>query len=262
MLHPESPPPVSLIEAFRAARRDPHAALLEGFHPLKHALRFGAPILQALTPDPGPVTDLARRLAPDLIGRLEEVLVTVPTAVFERLVPKPPPTGVVAIARRPDVDPLAVLAARAEAPVVLLERPARLGNLGAAVRVAAAAEAAGVVAVGRHDPWHPEALRGGAGLQFALPVARLDELPRESLARPLIAVDPSGEPLEPGAIPSRSILAFGSERDGLSPDLLQRAGIRLSIPMRTGVSSLNLAASVAVLLYAWRLEGSARRRTD
>lgn len=262
VLLPESPPPVPLIEAFRAARRDPHAAVLEGFHPLKHALRFGARILEAVTPDPRLVTDLARRLAPDLIGRLEEVLVAVPPEVFQRLVPKPPSTGVVAIARRPAVDPLEVLAARTEAPVVLLERPARLGNLGAAVRVAAAAGAAGVVAVGRHDPWHPEALRGGAGLQFALPVARLDELPGESLARPLVAVDPSGEPLDAGGIPSRSILAFGSERDGLSADLLERAVLRLSIPMRPGVSSLNLATAVAVLLYAWRLESSARRQTD
>ena len=46
-----------------------------------------------------------------------------------------------------------------------------MGNMGACVRVAAAADAAGVLTTGGNDPWHPDALRGAAGLHFALPVA-------------------------------------------------------------------------------------------
>ena len=38
-----------------------------------------------------------------------------------------------------------------------------------------------------------------------------------------------------------AILAFGTERHGLSDELLERADLRLGIPMRPGVSSLNLA---------------------
>ncbi len=49
------------------------------------------------------------------------------------------------------------------------------------------------------------------------------------------------------------MLAFGTERQGLSPELLARADALLSIPMRPGVSSLNLATSVAAVLFAWRL---------
>lgn len=257
----DSAPTGDLVELFRAARRDPRSAVLEGFHPLKHALRFGAGIVAAATVDPHGVTGLARALAPDLIDRLEAILVPVPPEVFQRLVPKPPSTAVVAIARRPTVEPLDILAAPGDDPVVLLENPARLGNLGAAVRVAAAAEAAGVLTIGLHDPWHPEALRGGAGLQFALPVARVDSLPPGDPdlehSRTLIAIDPTGEPLPSSRIPPRAILAFGSERKGLSPELLGRAQQRLAIPMREGVSSLNLATAVAVLLYAWRSRGAA-----
>ncbi|MFB6240546.1 MAG: TrmH family RNA methyltransferase [Gemmatimonadota bacterium] len=51
---------------------------------------------------------------------------------------------------------------------------------------------------------------------------------------------------------NRAVLAFGTERHGLSPDLLDRAERRVRIPMREGVSSLNLAVSVAVALYARR----------
>ena len=62
-----------------------------------------------------------------------------------------------------------------------------------------------------------------------------------------------GQPLEiPGtsaALPADGIYAFGSERTGLSAELLGRATHRIRIPMRAGVSSLNLATAVAVILY-------------
>ena len=50
------------------------------------------------------------------------------------------------------------------------------------------------------------------------------------------------------------MLAFGSEREGLSADLLARAERLLTVPMRPGVSSLNLATAAAVVLYASRLD--------
>jgi TrmH family RNA methyltransferase len=124
--------------------------------------------------------------------------------------------------------------------------------MGACVRVAAAADAAGLLSTGGHDPWHPDALRGAAGLHYAVPVARVEDL-HMRLDRPLITLDPGGEPLDPAALDPRSLLAFGSERDGVSAELLARAQERVSIPMRTGVSSLNLATSVAAVLFAWRL---------
>ena len=73
------------------------------------------------------------------------------------------------------------------------------------------------------------------------------------LDRPLLAIDPDGEAIEPSALPSRALLAFGTERHGLSRELLDRADARIGIPMRPGVSSLNLATSVAAVLFAWRL---------
>jgi RNA methyltransferase, TrmH family len=239
-----------LVDRFTGARRDPSLAVLEGFHPLKHALRFGAEVTAAASPDPGAIHDLARQLAPDLAQALAALVTAVPPATFARLAPHEPATGVVAVARRPPFSLAALLAAPGPAPVVLLERPTHLGNLGAAVRVAAAAGAAGVIAAGVHDPWHPEALRGGAGLQFALPVGRIAgiaDLPAS--VRPLVALHPAGEPLRPGLVPARAILAFGSERRGLSAELLARAHRAVAIPMRPGVSSLNLATAVAVALY-------------
>jgi RNA methyltransferase, TrmH family len=130
----------------------------------------------------------------------------------------------------------------------VLADPRHLGNLGAVIRVAAAADAGGVLVVGDADPWHPIAVRGAAGLQFALPVARTDVLPDTD--RPLIALDGEGEPLQPGSVPRDAALLVGTERGGLSSELLDRAGGRVAIPMRVGVASLNLATAVAIALYA------------
>jgi len=276
----------SLIARFGRARRDPALAVLEGFHPLKHALRFGARVVEVVCRDVDALDRLAAQLAPDQAARMHELARAVPGEVFEQLAPLPPTTGVISLAERPVVDVADVLAPAAgggpPGPVVLLEDPRDLGNMGACVRVAAAADAAGVLTTGSHDPWAPDALRGAAGLHYALPVARLECLGElgtggnpagggdtvaggdaggggtetTPVRRPLLALDPDGEPMVPRELPASALLAFGTERDGLSDQLLARADARVSIPMREGVSSLNLATSVAAVLFAWRLNGT------
>lgn len=240
-----------VVQRYRAARRDRQLALLEGFHALKHALRFGAEVIEAVAEKPEELDRLAAELAPDLAGSLAERTTAVDAELLAELVPHAPRTGVVAIARRPSVDVAALLAADRTAPIVLLEDPRTMGNMGACVRVAAAADAAGVLTTGSNDPWHPEALRGAAGLHYALPVAQVESIPDGD--RPLLAIDPGGEALGEGELDPRAILAFGTERYGLSDSLLGRADARLAIPMREGVSSLNLATSVAAVLFSQRL---------
>lgn len=244
-----------LVDRFRRARTDDGLVVLEGFHPLKHALRFGATILETVTQDPDRMDALTRSLAPDLVGNLGVNTTQVPADVFRQLSPFPPATGVMSLAMRPGPVSLSL---GGSAPVILLENPRNHGNVGAAVRVAAAAGAAGVVTTGQHDPWHPSALVGSAGLHFALPVVWLPEvdfgkLPPYLAERKLVAVHPDGEPLSKEEIPEAAVLAFGTERDGLSQELLDATHTRIAIPMEPGVSSLNLATAVAVVLYAWRL---------
>jgi TrmH family RNA methyltransferase len=247
----------SLIPRFGRARRDPAKALLEGFHPVKHALRFGARLEELVTPDVTALRRLAEQLAPDQAERISALAREIGEDVFAQLAPLPPTTGVIALAERPVTDPGTTLGQSRAGPVILLEDPRDLGNIGACVRVAAAADAGAVLTTGSHDPWHPDALRGSAGLHFALPVLRLDTLDSlDGVGRPLLALDPEGEELDPAELDPRSVLAFGTERHGLSAQMLARTDRRVSIPMRPGVSSLNLATSVAATLFAWRLSGS------
>jgi len=228
------------------ARRVPGLVVLEGFHAIKHAIRFGGEILGAWTADPAELAGLVARLAPDVQIPAEAV----DPDELKRVVPR---GQVVAVARRPvQPDPDTVLAGPGH--VVLLEDPRHLGNLGAAIRVAAAAGAAGVMTTGRQNPWHPDAIRGSAGLHFALPVHHVHAI--STGGRELVALDPVGQPFAPMEMPSAAVLAFGAERDGLSDQLLAKADRRVALPMSPGVSSLNLATAVAATLYALKLTPS------
>ncbi len=227
------------------ARRTGDLVVLEGFHAVKHAIRFGGEILGAWTADADEVKDLVARLAPDVAMAVE----VVDAEALKQVVPR---GQIVAVARRPQqADPDTVLAGGGH--VVLLEDPRHLGNLGAVVRVAAAAGAAAVMTTGRQNPWHADALRGSAGLHFALPVHRIREI--RTGGRELIALDPGGDPLLPSELPAAAVLAFGTERDGLSDGLRAAAHRRVALPMAPGVSSLNLATAVAATLYALKLTG-------
>ncbi|MCP3755118.1 RNA methyltransferase [Streptomyces sp. TBY4] len=222
--------------------------LLDGFHALKHALRFGADVRMVVADDPDGVRGLARELAPDVEA---DVVRLVRRASLKELVARVHPTGVAALAVRPDgAEGRARLDARPRtAPIVVLDNPRNLGNVGAVVRLAAGFGATGVLTRGDLDPWHPNVVRAGAGLHYATTVDRveLETLP----PGPLYALDPEGEDIRALTLPDDALLAFGSERHGISPELRARADHLVSLPMRPQVSSYNLATSVAMTLFHW-----------
>ncbi|MFF7263118.1 TrmH family RNA methyltransferase [Streptomyces sp. NPDC008159] len=229
------------------------SVLLDGFHALKHALRFGAEIPVAVTVDRAAALALADDLAPDVREPLTALLAEVPEETYRTLVPRPHPTAVAALAVPPArATHLAALAHTPRtAPVVVLDNPRNLGNAGAVIRLAAGFGATGVVTTGTLDPWHPTVVRGGAGLHFATAVERLEvaDLP----SGPLFALDPEGDDIRALKLPDDALLAFGSERSGLSAELRERADHLVSLPMRPQVSSYNLATSVAMTLYHWSM---------
>ena len=79
--------------------------MLEGFHALKHALRFDAALLEVIASDDAALQRLAAALAPDLSARLLALARPVEPTVFAQLAPLPPPTGVIALAERRPGDP-------------------------------------------------------------------------------------------------------------------------------------------------------------
>jgi TrmH family RNA methyltransferase len=211
---------------------------LEGFHAVKHALRFAPQLVDSVTVnDIDAVRRLGDLLAPDIV---EALLANASLGEVEH------PTGVEATARRPTED-RSVLTTR-RTPLVLLDEPRHPGNAGAVIRVAAAADVSGVAMTGTLDPWHPAVVRGSAGLHYALPVLQIQA---HEVAGPLVVLDADGDDLRD--IPDDAVLVIGSERAGVGDQLRDRADAVLRLPMRAGVSSLNLATAAAAALYHWRL---------
>ena len=210
---------------------------LEGFHCVKHALRFAPGLVRDVrVRSLAQARALAERLAPDVLDALLERAEV--TEVTHH-------TGVEATGLLPGPD-LSALRSRTS-PLVLLDAPRSPGNAGAVIRVAAAAGCSGVAFTGPLDPWHPTVLRGSAGLHYALPVLRVTAA---DVVGPVVVLDADGDPS--AALPADAVLVVGSERSGVGGELRARADVVLALPMQPGVSSLNLATSVAAALYRGR----------
>lgn len=210
-----------------------------------------------------------------LAARLPAPPVEVEAALLDALADADSPRGLLAVASLPrgGVDRLPVRAAGLYLFVEGLQDP---GNLGALARVAEAAGAAGLAAaVGTAHPNHPRALRASAGSLLRLPVAvgaTPDELSRHlggaarggaevapfatatgaGPARWAALVPRGGVDLyevDPAQLAGALVLAVGAEGPGVSPLLLARATLRLTIPVAAPVESLNATVAAAVALF-------------
>lgn len=250
-----------LVDLFQRARHSHDLAIIEGVQALKHAVRFQADIQRYITCDIDSVRKLLGELTDDITYDIFDTFQEVSETVFTKLSPNPHRTKVIALATRHNYQ---IEGISPDKPIIFLEDPKDLENIGAVIRVAAAADAGAVIISGNIDIWHPAVIRGAAGLHWAIPVFNTNCHPQvvsgsatntqEVLkqlknGRQLIALDPTGKDINGIAVPKNAILIFGTERYGISRQLLDQSDKIVRLPMKTGVSSLNLATSVAATLY-------------
>lgn len=169
------------------------------------------------------------------------------------------PQGVIVLAERPSssFDDLF----RADGPLLLVGLDALQdpGNTGTIIRTAEAAGADGVLSLrGSVDPFAPKTLRSAMGSAFRLPI--LCEVEPESLlamaARHncrVVATDGrASTPYTAYDWRQPTLLLLGNEGNGVRPALFEASDVRLSIPMKRPVESLNVATAAAVLLFEAR----------
>jgi TrmH family RNA methyltransferase len=136
-------------------------------------------------------------------------------------------------------------AAEAAAPCVYLHGVSDPGNVGTLVRTAAAL-VGGTVAIGpgTADPFSARAVRASMGAVFAQPLVRcgVAETPEPRAA----LVAHGGDGLD--ALGAPATLCLGAEREGLPQEVLDASGLAVTIPVRDGAESLNVAAAAAIAL--------------
>ena len=148
-----------------------------------------------------------------------------------------------------------------DAVAVVLDGVEDPQNLGAAARSVEASGAAMLITrTHRAAPVGPAAIRASAGALVHLPHARVANLAR-AIAR-LQDAGFSAVGLDEGAPATvydtpcpqgRIALVVGSEGSGMSRLVRERCDLLVSLPMHGKVGSLNAAASLAAVLYAYVL---------
>ncbi len=136
-------------------------------------------------------------------------------------------------------------AERPVAPCVYLHGVADPGNVGAVVRTALAL-VGGSVVLGPDcaDPFGIRAVRASMGAVFAEPLV---QAPIEATPGPRVAlVAHGGDALE--ALEGAATICLGAEREGLPDEVLPSCDVRVTIPIREGAESLNVAAAAAIAL--------------
>jgi TrmH family RNA methyltransferase len=131
------------------------------------------------------------------------------------------------------------------------------GNLGALARVAEATGVSSLVlAPTTVNPNHPRALRASTGSLLRLPVATqvyphdlMASVPGQLKTDTVGLLPAGGESLYDAKLEPPLVLTLGSEGSGLSASTQDIVSMRISVPMRQPVESLNVVVSAAVVLY-------------
>lgn len=164
------------------------------------------------------------------------------------------PLAIIALFERPARPSVAELADRANR-LVILEGVDNPTNVGSIIRNAAALGWDGLILDHTSaDPLARRSLRVAMGTVFALPHARSQTLGADLAALDgfvwyAMTPDPNAVALDDVTPGQRIGVLVGSERSGLSDDLLGLA-TPVRIPMAPGVDSLNAAAATAIACYA------------
>ena len=133
------------------------------------------------------------------------------------------------------------------------------GNLGTIIRTAEAAGVAGIFMLSlstafNPDPWDPATVRATMGSLFSQKLVRCATKEfinwAKSAGVAMVGSSPAGL-LDYKALRCRrpAVLLIGSERHGMSDQLIEAADFMVRISMRGGCDSINAAVAAGVLLF-------------
>jgi TrmH family RNA methyltransferase len=238
-------------------RRKSGFVVLDGMHLVEgYTKRFGSPDEIVVSETGLGRAEIARHLE-DHPGIAALVLAD---ALFAELATVDAPAGILAVAGLPrcgkDADP--------SADAVLLDGVQDPGNLGSILRTAAAVGfGQALLSADCARAWSPKTLRAGMGAHFSLDIHEDRDLPeflvgyrgRSIVTAPDAALELYA--LDPLDLVRPVAWAFGSEGQGVRPEVSAAARLRVRIPMPGEAESLNVGAAAAICLFE-----TARRRRD
>jgi tRNA G18 (ribose-2'-O)-methylase SpoU len=195
-------------------------------------------------------------LAPDSIP-----VYAVPAAVVNGVLGFKFHAGVMAVGVRgpsPSIDDVMAAATGGRIMVLICPEIEKTDNLGALIRIAAAFGVDAMILGERCcDPFFRQSVRVSMGAAFVLPMVRSDNLARDlgrlrgEFGVELIAsvLDTDAQRLDQVRRSERLGLLLGNEAQGIGAEYLVLCDRRVTIPMKLGTDSLNVAVAAGVFLY-------------
>lgn len=203
------------------------------------------------------VTAPAHRSMATVLEATSAPVYVVPQTVMNELVGFNIHRGCLALAERPAHVGFDAGALQELSRLMVLEGISNPDNIGGLFRNAAAFGVEHVLlADGCGDPLYRKAIRTSMGASLLVPFS--DGVSWPEAARTLrrggfclIALTPAADALPLGRVtrPARAALLLGAEGAGLSREALEAADLRVRIPMRPTIDSLNVATAAAVALH-------------
>jgi TrmH family RNA methyltransferase len=234
----------ALVDDTREPRRQGRT-IADGIHLVASCLDHGAVVEQLLMSESGQENDEIKALINRAAGA---DCVIIRDALFRELSGVSSPTGVAAvIAIPPQSDGLL------SGDALLLDAVQDAGNVGTLLRTAAAAGVKDVVlGNGCAGAWTPRVLRAGQGAHFGLRIREqvdLVALLETASYMSVATVVDTSETLYELDLTVPVIWIFGNEGAGISLELMTHAQRRVSIPMKAGTESLNVASAAAICMF-------------
>lgn len=223
--------------------------LIEGENLMEEALKNGADIKGILIRK-----DDESRWAKR--GFNQKKIFAVENSLFNDVAQTETSQGIIAVVEKPVFSLEDFIESGAPGNFVILDRLQDPGNIGTIIRTADAAGYGLIIAMkGTADFFSPKVVRAAAGSMFRMPMISLaDE------GELLKLVQAAGKHLTATCLEesryyyeedlSRDIaLIIGNEGNGISQDLMNRAEIKVKIPMTGNIESLNASVAAAIIMY-------------
>ena len=174
--------------------------------------------------------------------------------VFQKIAYREHSDGIVALAK-PKSHTLNDLNLPDHPFIIVLEAVEKPGNLGAILRTADAAKVDAVIVCDPlTDVYNPNVIRSSLGCVFTVPIAisnRFDTFSflKENRIQILAAEVQASQEYYRTDFTKACALIMGTEAEGLTDFWIESADVRLKIPMRGKIDSLNVSVSTAVLTF-------------
>ena len=175
-------------------------------------------------------------------------------------------SGIIACGKRKPWTPLDQILPEKQDRLTLVICPDinNVENIGSLIRLSAGFGVDAMILGERcHDPFWRQSIRVSMGTIFSLPIYRspnllhdLSRLKKEwGVELAATVLDAHAEPLEHARRPDRFGLLFGSEPHGLDEMSISLCDRRVTIPMKLGTDSLNVAVAAGIFLYHFTQSG-------